>query len=81
MVRLRCQQQEITMKQNYIVEFNASHTQDGWSRMEFTSISKALGFVSLMVKRGAHCQIFQAVTTWPPPNESKLCASAERRWA
>ena len=50
------------MKQNYIVEFNASHTQDGWSRMEFTSISKALGFVSLMVKRGAHCQIFQAVT-------------------
>jgi hypothetical protein len=50
------------MKQTYIVEFNASGTQDGWSRMEFTSISKALGFISVMVKRGCHCQVFQGAT-------------------
>ena len=48
------------MKQNYIVEFNVTGTQDIWSRMEFTSITKALGFVSIMVKSGAHCQIFQS---------------------
>ena len=48
------------MKQNYIVEFNVLGTQDYWSRMEFTSITKDLGFVSLMVKNGAHCQIFQS---------------------
>jgi hypothetical protein len=48
------------MKQNYIVEFNVEGMQDSWGRMEFTSITKALGFVSLMVKRGAHCQIFQS---------------------
>ena len=52
------------MKNFYVVEFNATNTQDGWSRMEFTSITKALGFVSLMVKRGCHCQIFQGVTAW-----------------
>jgi hypothetical protein len=50
------------MKQTYIVEFNPTHTQGDWSRIEFTSITKALGFVSLMVKRGVHCQIFQGVT-------------------
>jgi hypothetical protein len=49
------------MKQSYIVEFNATNTQDGWSTMEFTSITKALGFISLMVKRGCHCQIFQTL--------------------
>ena len=48
------------MKRSYVVEFNTTNTTDGWSRMEFTSITKALGFVSLMVKRGVHCQIFQA---------------------
>ena len=48
------------MKQNYIVEFNVEGNQESWSRMEFTSITKALGFVSLMVKRGVHCQIFQS---------------------
>ena len=48
------------MKQNYIVEFNTTNMQDGWSRMEFTSITKALGFISLMVKQGCHCQIFQS---------------------
>jgi hypothetical protein len=47
------------MKQKYIVEFNTTNMQDGWSRMEFTSITKAFGFISLMVKRGCHCQIFQ----------------------
>lgn len=47
------------MKPNYIVEYNTG-TQDNWSRLEFTSITKALGFVSLMVKSGAHCQIFQS---------------------
>jgi hypothetical protein len=47
------------MKQTYIVEFK---TDDGWSRIEFTSITKALGFLSLMVKRGCHCQVFQGVT-------------------
>ena len=52
------------MKNFYVVEFNATNTQDGWSRMEFTSITKALGFVSLMVKRGCHCQIFKGVTAW-----------------
>jgi len=51
---------ESKMKQNYIVEFNMTGTQGNWSRMEFTSITKALGFVSLMVKNGAHCQIFQS---------------------
>jgi hypothetical protein len=50
------------MKNFYVVEFNITNTQDGWSRMEFTSITKALGFVSLMVKRGCHCQIFKGVT-------------------
>jgi hypothetical protein len=49
------------MKQSYIVEFNTTNTQDNWSTMEFTSIKKALGFISLMVKRGCHCQIFQAL--------------------
>jgi hypothetical protein len=49
------------MKQTYIVEFNPTHTQGDWSRIEFTSITKALGFISLMVKRGCHCQIFQGV--------------------
>jgi len=48
------------MKQNYIVEFNATNMQDGWSRMEFTSITKALGFISLMIKQGCHCQIFKS---------------------
>jgi hypothetical protein len=48
-----------SMKQIYIVEFNPTHTQDNWSRMEFTSITKALGFVSLMVKQGCHCQMFK----------------------
>ena len=48
------------MKQTYIVEFHSTDTESGWSRMEFTSLSKALGFVSLMVKRGCHCQIFQS---------------------
>ena len=48
------------MKQVYIVEFNATGLQNDWSRMEFTSITKALGFISLMVKRGVHCQIFQS---------------------
>jgi len=47
------------MKQTYIVEFSTTNTQDGWSRIEFTSITKALGFVSLMVKQGTHCQIFK----------------------
>jgi hypothetical protein len=48
------------MKQTYIVEFNPTHLQNDWSRIEFTSITKALGFISLMVKRGCHCQIFPA---------------------
>jgi hypothetical protein len=48
------------MKQSYVVEWNPTHTADGWSRMEFTSITKALGFISLMAKRGCHCQIFKA---------------------
>jgi len=48
------------MKQTYIVEFHSTDTESGWSRMEFTSLSKALGFVSVMVKRGCHCQIFQS---------------------
>jgi hypothetical protein len=48
------------MKQSYIVEFNATNTQDGWSRMEFTSMTKALGFISLMVKSGCHCQFFKS---------------------
>jgi len=47
------------MKQTYVVEFNQTNTSEGWSRIEFTSITKALGFLSLMVKRGCHCQIFQ----------------------
>lgn len=47
------------MKQTYIVEFK---TADGWSRIEVTSITKALGLISLMVKRGCHCQIFPGVT-------------------
>lgn len=47
------------MKQSYVVEWTAN-TSDGWSRMEFTSITKALGFISLMAKRGCHCQIFKA---------------------
>lgn len=51
---------ENQMKQNYIVEFNTTNMQDGWSRMEFTSITKALGFISLMVKQGCHCQIFKS---------------------
>jgi|APGre2960657373_1045057.scaffolds.fasta_scaffold37328_3 hypothetical protein len=50
------------MKNFYVVEINITNTQDGWSRMEFTSITKALSFISLMVKRGHHCQIFQGVT-------------------
>jgi len=48
------------MKQTYIVEFSVTNTANDWGRMEFTSITKALGFISLMVKRGCHCQIFQA---------------------
>jgi hypothetical protein len=51
---------EVSMKQSYVVEWNPTHTADGWSRMEFTSITKALGFISLMAKRGCHCQIFKA---------------------
>jgi hypothetical protein len=48
------------MKQTYIVEFNTTGKQGDWAHMEFTSITKALGFISLMVKRGCHCQIFPA---------------------
>jgi hypothetical protein len=47
------------MKATYIVEFNKTNTQGDWSRIEFTSITKALGFVSLMVKQGVHCQIMK----------------------
>jgi hypothetical protein len=47
------------MKQIYIVEFNTTNEQNNWSHIEFTSLTKALGFVSLMVKRGCHCQIFK----------------------
>jgi hypothetical protein len=50
------------MKQTYIVEFSRTNTQSDWSRMEFTSITKALGFISLMVKQGCHCQIMLGVT-------------------
>jgi len=47
------------MKPTYIVKFNTLNDQETWSRIEFTSISKALGFVSLFVKRGSICKIFQ----------------------
>ena len=46
------------MKPTYIVKYNTLSDQDTWSRIEFTSISKALGFVSLFVKRGSICKIF-----------------------
>jgi len=46
------------MKPTYIVKFNTLNDKDTWSRIEFTSISKALGFVSLFVKRGSICKIF-----------------------
>jgi len=58
--QLSATKQESKMKQSYIVEFNATNTQDGWSRMEFTSMTKALGFISLMVKSGCHCQFFKS---------------------
>ena len=44
------------MKHIYFVKFE---TDTGESQIEFTSITKALGFVSLMVKRGCICKIFQ----------------------
>ena len=47
------------MKQTYIIEFNKTHQSNNWSRIEFTSLTKALGFISLMVKQGCHCQIFK----------------------
>jgi len=47
------------MKLRYIVEFNKTNMQNDWSRMEFSSITKALGFISSIVKQGGHCQIFQ----------------------
>jgi hypothetical protein len=44
------------MKHTYVVKFE---TDTGESKIEFTSITKALGFVSLMVKRGCICRIYQ----------------------
>jgi hypothetical protein len=44
------------MKHSYVVKFE---TDQGESEIEFTSITKALGFISLMVKRGCACKILQ----------------------
>ena len=47
------------MKPTYLVKFNTLSDPNTWSRIEFTSITKALGFVSLFVKRGSICTIFE----------------------
>lgn len=47
------------MKHTYVVKYNTLNDQETWSRIEFTSITKALGFISLFVKRGSICKIFQ----------------------
>jgi len=46
------------MKHTYVVKYNTLSDQETWDAIEFTSISKALGFVSLFVKRGSICKIF-----------------------
>ena len=52
------------MKTFYVVEFSMSNTANDWSRKEFTSKTKALTFISLMVKFGHHCQIFSGTSAW-----------------
>ncbi len=45
------------MKRTYVVEFSPTNLQSDWARKEFTSLTKAMAFISLMVKQGCHCQI------------------------
>jgi hypothetical protein len=52
------------MKKSYVVEFSISNTVNDWSRKEFTSKTKALAFISLMMKFGHHCQIFPSTLAW-----------------
>jgi len=48
-----------TAKPSYVVKFVSPTDPSDWSRIDFSSITKALGFISLMLKRGCICQVFQ----------------------